>query len=64
MEEGLAFACRSEHGDPATLAAHEAEPLPMVLSTQRAARASLEWYEDIGHGRQRHTRHGRWRPDV
>ncbi len=64
MEEGLALACVSEHADPPTLAAYEAERLPVELSTQRAAQASLDWFEDIGHGRQRHTRHRRWRPDV
>ena len=33
----------------AALDAYEAERRPVVLSTQRAAQASLEWFEDIGH---------------
>lgn len=49
MEDALALAaCLHEH---ATLAdaveAYETERRPVVLSTQRAAQASLEWFEDI-----------------
>ena len=32
----------------AALAAYEAERRPVVASTQRAAQASLEWFENIG----------------
>jgi len=51
MEDALALAaCLHEHPDvPAALAAYEAERRPVVLSTQRAARASLDWFESIGH---------------
>jgi anthraniloyl-CoA monooxygenase len=55
MEDALALAaCLHEHppdnGDlDAALAAYEAERRPVVLSTQRAAQASREWFEDIGH---------------
>ncbi len=51
MEDALALAaCLHEHPDvPAALAAYEAERRPVVLSTQRAARASLDWFENIGH---------------
>src|SRR5262249_48103812 len=34
---------------PAALDAYEAERRPVVASTQRAAQASLEWFENIGH---------------
>ena len=50
MEDALALAaCLHEQGpvDPA-LAAYEAERRPVVASTQRAAQASLEWFEQIG----------------
>jgi anthraniloyl-CoA monooxygenase len=50
MEDALALAaCLHEQGsvDPA-LAAYEAERRPVVTSTQRAAQASLEWFENIG----------------
>ena len=30
------------------LSAYEAERRPVVLSTQRAAQASLEWFENLG----------------
>ncbi|CAM5596512.1 Bifunctional salicylyl-CoA 5-hydroxylase/oxidoreductase OS=Streptomyces alboniger OX=132473 GN=CP975_27795 PE=4 SV=1 [Streptomyces alboniger] len=30
------------------MAAYEAERRPVVASTQRAARASLEWFENLG----------------
>ncbi|HEX8093191.1 FAD-dependent monooxygenase, partial [Jatrophihabitans sp.] len=51
MEDALALvACLHEHdGVPAALEAYEAERRPVVLSTQRAARASLDWFENIGH---------------
>ena len=50
MEDALALAaCLHEHDAVATaLAAYEAERRPVVLSTQRAAQASLEWFEDLG----------------
>ncbi|MCP3818481.1 bifunctional salicylyl-CoA 5-hydroxylase/oxidoreductase [Streptomyces sp. A3M-1-3] len=50
MEDSLALAaCLHEHPDvPAALAAHEAERRPVVESTQRAAQASLEWFENVG----------------
>jgi anthraniloyl-CoA monooxygenase len=50
MEDSLALAaCLHEHGDIETaLAAYEAERRPVVESTQRAAQASLEWFENIG----------------
>src|SRR5207248_10164736 len=50
MEDALALAaCLHEQGDvPAALAAYEAERRPVVASTQRAAQASLEWFENIG----------------
>jgi anthraniloyl-CoA monooxygenase len=51
MEDALALAaCLHEHADlDAALTAYEEERRPVVLSTQRAAQASLEWFEDIGH---------------
>ncbi|MET8765187.1 bifunctional salicylyl-CoA 5-hydroxylase/oxidoreductase [Lentzea sp. NPDC004782] len=50
MEDSLALAaCLHEHPDVrAALAAYEAERRPVVESTQRAAQASLEWFENIG----------------
>jgi anthraniloyl-CoA monooxygenase len=50
MEDALALAaCLHEQADvPAALAAYEAERQPVVASTQRAAQASLEWFENIG----------------
>ena len=50
MEDALALAaCLHEHGDPTeALAAYDAERRPVVLSTQRAAQASLEWFENLG----------------
>ncbi|MQA94699.1 MAG: bifunctional salicylyl-CoA 5-hydroxylase/oxidoreductase [Streptosporangiales bacterium] len=50
MEDALALvACLHEHPDvPAALAAYEAERMPVVASTQRAAQASLEWFENLG----------------
>lgn len=50
MEDALALAANiAEQPDvPAALAAYETERRPVVLSTQRAAQASLEWFENIG----------------
>ncbi|MFG2983554.1 FAD-dependent monooxygenase [Streptomyces sp. NPDC048258] len=50
MEDALALAaCLHEHPDvPTALAAYEEERKPVVESTQRAAQASLEWFENIG----------------
>ncbi|MFF5471955.1 bifunctional salicylyl-CoA 5-hydroxylase/oxidoreductase [Streptomyces achromogenes] len=49
VEDALALAaCLEEQPDvPAALAAYEAERKPVVASTQRAARASLEWFENV-----------------
>ncbi|WP_030210916.1 bifunctional salicylyl-CoA 5-hydroxylase/oxidoreductase [Streptomyces sp. NRRL S-87] len=50
VEDALALAaCVEEHpGDlPAALAAYEAERKPVVESTQRAAAASLRWFEEL-----------------
>ncbi|MDJ0344706.1 bifunctional salicylyl-CoA 5-hydroxylase/oxidoreductase [Streptomyces sp. H10-C2] len=49
MEDALALAaCLQEQPDvPAALAAYESERRPVVESTQRAARASLEWFEQL-----------------
>ncbi|MGB6455651.1 MAG: bifunctional salicylyl-CoA 5-hydroxylase/oxidoreductase, partial [Streptosporangiaceae bacterium] len=51
MEDGLALAaCLHEHPSiEGALQAYETERRPVVASTQRAARASLEWFENIGH---------------
>ena len=50
MEDSLALAaCLHENPDIETaLTAYEAERRPVVESTQRAAQASLEWFENIG----------------
>jgi anthraniloyl-CoA monooxygenase len=50
MEDALALAaCLHEQAGVADgLAAYEAERRPVVASTQRAAQASLEWFENIG----------------
>jgi anthraniloyl-CoA monooxygenase len=57
MEDALALAAclhESAAGQPsadhilAALAAYEAERRPVVASTQRAAQASLEWFENLG----------------
>ena len=50
MEDALALAaCLHEQpGTDAALATYEAERRPVVASTQRAAQASLEWFENIG----------------
>src|SRR3954464_12806970 len=49
MEDALALvACLHEQPDvPTALEAYEAERRPVVLSTQRAAQASLQWFENI-----------------
>ncbi|MCA4131722.1 bifunctional salicylyl-CoA 5-hydroxylase/oxidoreductase [Arthrobacter sp. M4] len=49
MEDALALAaCLHEHSDlESALAAYETERRPVVESTQRAAQASLEWFERI-----------------
>jgi anthraniloyl-CoA monooxygenase len=50
MEDALALAaCLHENPVPdAALAAYEAERRPVVASVQRAAQASLEWFENLG----------------
>ncbi|GAA1247193.1 anthraniloyl-CoA monooxygenase [Microbacterium phyllosphaerae] len=50
MEDALALAaCVHEHSSlDAALDAYEEERRPVVASTQRAAQASLEWFERIG----------------
>ncbi|MGC0316789.1 bifunctional salicylyl-CoA 5-hydroxylase/oxidoreductase [Kitasatospora acidiphila] len=50
MEDALALAaCLHEHPDlQEALTAYESERRPVVESTQRAAQASLEWFENIG----------------
>jgi anthraniloyl-CoA monooxygenase len=50
MEDALALAaCLNENpGTDAALQAYEAERRPVVASTQRAAQASLEWFENLG----------------
>ena len=50
MEDALALAaCLHEHDAlDAALTAYETERRPVVESTQRAAQASLEWFENIG----------------
>ncbi|MEW9515456.1 bifunctional salicylyl-CoA 5-hydroxylase/oxidoreductase [Streptomyces tubercidicus] len=50
MEDALALAaCLHEHPTvAAALAAYQSERKPVVESTQRAAQASLEWFENIG----------------
>ncbi|HLU60134.1 MAG TPA: bifunctional salicylyl-CoA 5-hydroxylase/oxidoreductase [Pseudonocardia sp.] len=50
MEDALALAaCLHETGSvPEALAAYEAERRAVVESTQRAAQASLEWFENLG----------------
>ncbi|WP_344276048.1 FAD-dependent monooxygenase [Streptomyces hebeiensis] len=49
MEDALALAaCLEEERDlPAALAAYERERRPVVASTQRAALASLRWFEEL-----------------
>ncbi|MBW5256218.1 bifunctional salicylyl-CoA 5-hydroxylase/oxidoreductase [Streptomyces sp. P01-F02] len=50
VEDALALAaCVQEQPDlPAALAAYESERRPVVESTQRAAAASLRWFEELG----------------
>jgi anthraniloyl-CoA monooxygenase len=50
MEDALALAaCLHEQDSvPAALEAYEAERRPVVASVQRAAQASLEWFENLG----------------
>ncbi|GAA2964683.1 bifunctional salicylyl-CoA 5-hydroxylase/oxidoreductase [Streptomyces enissocaesilis] len=50
VEDALALAaCVEEQPDlPAALAAYESERRPVVASTQRAAAASLRWFEELG----------------
>ncbi|MGW0564256.1 bifunctional salicylyl-CoA 5-hydroxylase/oxidoreductase [Streptomyces sp. NPDC003016] len=50
VEDALALAaCVGEQPDlPAALAAYESERRPVVASTQRAAAASLRWFEELG----------------
>ena len=50
MEDALALvACLHETPDVGSaLSAYEQERRPVVLSTQRAAQASLEWFENLG----------------
>lgn len=50
MEDALALAaCLHEHAEfEAAVGAYETERRPVVESTQRAAQASLEWFESIG----------------
>ncbi|MCK8435126.1 bifunctional salicylyl-CoA 5-hydroxylase/oxidoreductase [Streptomyces sp. D2-8] len=49
VEDALALAACLEERDslPEALTAYEAERRPVVASTQRAARASLEWFENL-----------------
>ncbi|MFF2653678.1 FAD-dependent monooxygenase [Streptomyces sp. NPDC058045] len=52
MEDALALAAGLEaepHDLPAALERYESERRPVVESTQRAAQASLEWFETIEH---------------
>ncbi len=51
MEDALSLvACLHESESlPEALAAYEAERRPVVESTQRAAQASLEWFENLRH---------------
>jgi anthraniloyl-CoA monooxygenase len=50
MEDALALAAclHEQSGVDSALAAYEAERRPVVTSTQRAAQASLEWFENLG----------------
>jgi anthraniloyl-CoA monooxygenase len=50
MEDALALAACLHEGESVALAleAYEAERKPVVVSTQRAAQASLEWFENLG----------------
>jgi anthraniloyl-CoA monooxygenase len=50
MEDALALAAclHEQHTIAQALDAYEAERRPVVVSTQRAAQASLEWFENLG----------------
>jgi anthraniloyl-CoA monooxygenase len=50
MEDALALAAclHEQDGVAAALEAYEVERKPVVVSTQRAAQASLEWFENLG----------------
>src|SRR5262249_52792498 len=50
MEDALALAAclREQPNIDEALTAYEAERRPVVVSTQRAAQASLEWFENLG----------------
>jgi anthraniloyl-CoA monooxygenase len=50
MEDALALAAcmHEQRGVSGALTAYEQERRPVVASTQRAAQASLEWFENIG----------------
>ncbi|MGI8994007.1 MAG: bifunctional salicylyl-CoA 5-hydroxylase/oxidoreductase [Nocardioidaceae bacterium] len=50
MEDALALAAclHEQDGLAQALTAYEEERRPVVLSTQRAAQASLEWFENLG----------------
>jgi anthraniloyl-CoA monooxygenase len=50
MEDALALAAclHEQHSVAHALEAYEAERKPVVVSTQRAAQASLEWFENLG----------------
>jgi anthraniloyl-CoA monooxygenase len=50
MEDALALAAcvHEQHTLAQALDAYEAERKPVVVSTQRAAQASLEWFENLG----------------
>jgi anthraniloyl-CoA monooxygenase len=50
MEDALALAAclHEQHSVAQALEAYEAERKPVVVSTQRAAQASLEWFENLG----------------
>ncbi|HEY6932347.1 MAG TPA: bifunctional salicylyl-CoA 5-hydroxylase/oxidoreductase [Marmoricola sp.] len=56
MEDALSLAaCLHEAGDlDAALAAYEQERKAVVTSTQRAAQASLEWFENLGQYTHQH----------
>lgn len=58
MEDALSLAaCLTEQPDITTaLQAYEAERKPVVLSTQRAARASMEWFENLEQYIDQHPR--------
>jgi anthraniloyl-CoA monooxygenase len=47
-DSGADAASPSDDAMTAALAAYEAERRPVVASTQRAAQASLEWFENLG----------------